>query len=109
MTDLIIALTLLTIIGVSFYRIIKYNLFKSEAIQAMWEDEHAMDEVQDEEYNGKDLYIREEEREAWDRLSRKQKRWVMNEQEKKIKSGQYHKLDNGKVITRAEAKEKGLI
>jgi Na+-translocating ferredoxin:NAD+ oxidoreductase RnfG subunit len=96
------------ILGAHVYKLYKFTKLKKQAIDNMPESEHAMDEVQQEDYNGKDLSIKDEEREVWNKLSRKQKRWIMKEQEKKIKSGQYVKTPEG-IITRSEAKKHGLI
>ena len=97
------------IVGAHIWRLRQFEIKKNNAIDAMWEEEHTMDEVQEEDYNGNDLHIREEERAMWNGLTRKQKRWIMNEQKKKLKSGQYVKTEDGRLITRAEAKKHGLI
>ena len=91
------------------YRLYKFNKLKKEAMEAMPDSEHTMDEVQEEDYNGQDLYIRDDEREVWNKLSRKQKRWLLNEQKKAIKSGRFIQTPDGKYITRAEARKHGLI
>jgi hypothetical protein len=90
-----IGLTLVAlIIAAHIWKLRKYNTAKKKLIEGMWEDEHAMDEVLQEDFNGKTLNI---------------KKWIMKENERKIKSGQYVRTPDGGIITRAEARKHGLI
>ena len=109
MKDIITIIILGSVFGLLLLIIIKSDILKRRAISAMPDDEPAMDEVQEEDYNGKELFIREEERDIWDKMTRKQKRWVINEQNKKVKSGKYFRTLDGKLITTADAKKHGLI
>ena len=93
------------ILGAHIYRLRQFNTYK----QDLMDKQEIAEELHVEDYNGADLNIREEERSVWDSLTRKQKRFIIKEQEKKIKSGKYLRMSDGRIITRAEAKKHGLI
>ena len=108
MSDTITIIILSSIFILLLRIIIKTEIIRRRIMNDMPDDEIAMDEIQEEEYNGKDLFIKEEERAIWENLTRGQKRKYLQKVEKEIKSGKFVRVEGG-IITRAEAKEKGII
>lgn len=86
---------------------------RHEKIADLSDEEPIMDQVFEESYNGRPLWIKPEEREAWSSLNREMKRKVVMETEKRIKKGELyvHTDETGftGLITRKEAIEKGYI
>lgn len=103
---LLLVLGIPAVYGYKYYQLLKY---KRKAIDALPDDEPPMDEVQIVDFNGHDIYLRADEMDVWDALTRKQKRFIVQEQKRKLKSGKYVRTPDGMIITKAEAREKGLI
>ena len=112
MNNVISFIMLIYLILALSYKIYRLKKLRRIAQDLLPDDDVVQDVVQEEDYNGNNLYIREEDRTVWDSLSRKRKREIMKIQEKLIKSGKYIIIDTeeGKrIITRAEAHNNGLI
>ena len=96
-----------------FYGILKTLGARKEQSKLLPDDGHIMDKVQEESYNGKPLWITEEERESWNAMPREQKRSYVRAVEKKIKEGELyvHTDETGftGLISMQEAKEKGYV
>lgn len=79
----------------------------------MPDDIPVQDEMQEETYNNRPLWIRPEEKSVWDAMSREEKRKTVRRTEKMIESGELYKHTDIEgftgLITREEAKEKGYI
>lgn len=71
------------------------------------------EEINQTEYNGHPIYLSPAEQSSWDSMSRSNKRLVYRNQVKMLKKGIVVKVtdQNGRtgLITRAEAKQKGII
>ena len=79
----------------------------------MPDDIPVQDEMQEETYNKRPLWIRHEEKSVWDAMSREEKRKTVRRTEKMILNGELyqHTDENGftGLITTEEAKMKGYI
>jgi len=105
----LVVATLIFALGYKLYRLKKLRKIAQELLP---DDDVVQDIVQEEDYNGSDLFIREEERVIWETMSRKDKRALMKKQLKAIQKGElvYIETEDGKrLITRAEARNNGLV
>lgn len=107
-----IALCLCTA-GLYTYRMLTYLSYRKSITLTLSDEDPVMDEVQEESYNGRPLWITEAERPSWDAMSREMKRKIVRDVEKKIKDGKLyvHTDETGftGLISMQEAKEKGYI
>jgi len=109
MTNLITIIILSSIVGLLIYLIRKTTLDKKKAMSVMpGEDLYRVEPIEEEDYNGKDLFIKDGERARWESLTRGQKRKVLRDQDKAVASGRFARVEGG-IITIAEAKKNGLV
>ena len=84
-----------------------------KSMSSLGDDEAPMDEPVLIDYNGKDVFIPEEDMAVWNDLPRKVKRETIRKQEKMVSRGELVpiELPNGekRLITREEAIEKGVV
>jgi hypothetical protein len=106
-------LIFLAVLGIMLYTARKHRQEILKGISELDDSDYAMDEIQEDSMGKYPLFIREAERPWWDGLSRKQKRSILQIQDKKIKSGEYVpvKDEHGdtRYITKSEAKKHGII
>jgi hypothetical protein len=88
---------------------------KNKAIQEMLDDADILDmeDIHEVEYRGHSMQFTDYELKQWNELTRSHKRAYAEAQKKALKSGKYIKVKRPEggygIISRAEAKEKGLI
>ncbi len=78
------------------------------------EDEFPIqDDIAEFEYNGKTLYLSEDDRRVWNNLSREDKRLIYVQQEKKLRSGLFFEVTDasGKtgIMRRVDAMNAGFV
>ena len=104
---------LLVVMGLFAWGMYQVQVERYKMRMGLSDEEEVMDEVKEETYNGRPLWITEAERPEWEKLSREMKRSVVRETEKRIKRGELyvHTDETGftGLITRKEAIEKGYI
>lgn len=104
---------MLVVMGILCYGMYKVQVDRYNMRKQLSDDGAVMDEVIEESYNGRPLWLTEAERPMWDRMSREMKRAVVRETEKKIRKGELylHTDETGftGLISRKEAIEKGYI
>lgn len=104
---------MLVVMGVMSYGMYMVQVDRYNRRKQLIDEGVVMDEMKEDSYNGKPLWITEAERPEWEKLSREIKRSIVRETEKRIKKGELyvHTDETGftGLITRKEAIEKGYI